>query len=314
MPPSVNILIPTYNQAEHLAAAVASALDQDYANLQVIVSDDASTDTTAAVLRQFSAGQRLVVSRNATNLGRVGNYRKCLYQLAFGDWVLVLDGDDYLCDKSYITQAIQAVERDPSIDLVFANAARLREDLNGQLQSPTENASLPDALPGRDLFLRFATERVSLFHNTCLYHREKACALDFYRSDIISSDWESLHRYILTGNVAFIAKDVAVWRLHGHNATRTLSTAQRIDNLTAITAPCEAASAGNVFAQQILEEWLETRLWHAAYRDVRGLIKRRDFEGYHAYLAGLRAIHPRICRRIRWSPHLLLRKLRARLR
>tara|TARA_R110002072_G_scaffold4508_4_gene31426 strand:+ start:3854 stop:4795 length:942 start_codon:yes stop_codon:yes gene_type:complete len=311
---SVNILIPTYNQAEHLAHAVQSALDQDYGNLRVIVSDDASTDTTASVLERFSADERLLVNRNPHNLGRVGNYRKCLYELAFGEWILVLDGDDYLCDNAYISNAIEIASNNPSIDLVFANAARLREDLDNQLQASSENQGLPGLMDGRDLFLRLATERISLFHNTCLYKREKACSLDFYRQDIISSDWESLHRYILTGRVAYCAIDAAVWRLHGNNATKTLSAAQSIANLSCITGPYQAAKAGRIFPQQVLENWFEARLWNIAAKDVRALLKKADFESYQTYMATLQRIHPVVFKRIRRSPGLLMRKLRARLR
>ena len=314
MSPSVNILIPTYNQAEHLTYAVQSALDQDYDDLKVIVSDDASCDETESVLNRFSTNPRLLVNRNSHNLGRVGNYRKCLYELATSDWVLILDGDDYLCEKSYISDAIDTARSNPAIDLVFANAARLREDLDNQLQTSNENRGLPAVLEGRELFLRLADQKISLFHNTCLYKRQKACDLDFYRQDIISSDWESLHRYILTGSIAFHAIDAAVWRLHHNNATRALSVKQNIENLNSITGPYEAAKAGHVFPEQVLESWLEKRLWHAARKDVRALLKAGDFKSYAAYMRNLKRTHKRVFQRIRYSPSLLIRNLRGRLR
>lgn len=314
MTPSVNILIPTYNQAEHLRHAIQSALEQDYENLHVIVSDDASCDSTESLLRQLPTDQRLLLNRNPLNLGRVGNYRKCLYELSFSDWVLVLDGDDYLSDKSYISKAIECVVINPAIDLVFANAARLREDLDNQLQASSENQGLPAIMEGPELFLRLASQKISLFHNTCLYRRQKACAMDFYRRDIISSDWESLHRYILTGCVGYHAIDAAVWRLHHNNATKALSTKQSIENLNSITAPYEAAKEERIFSQQVLEDWYETRVWNTARKDVRALIKASDFNGYQTYMDSLKSIHPVVFGRIRRSPSLLIRRLRTRLR
>ena len=98
----VSILIPTYNQSRYLLQAVESALNQDYAHLEVIVCDDASSDWDQGLLKTFVADPRLRIHRNPHNLGRVKNYRQCLYELAKLDWVLVLDGDDFLLDHAYV--------------------------------------------------------------------------------------------------------------------------------------------------------------------------------------------------------------------
>ena len=309
MIPRVSVLIPTYNQAEYLAEAIQSALDQDYPELEVIVSDDASTDETEEVIERFLSESRLSVNRNTSNLGRVGNYRKCLYELATGEWALVLDGDDYLSDPSYLSDAMSLVEGEPETDLVFANATRLRDDLDGQLQSSHENQGLPPMSDGRDLFLRLATENISLFHNTCLYRRQKAINIGFYQHDLISSDWESLHRYILTGKVAFRDAHVAVWRLHAENATRGLTPRQRSDNLRSIFNPYLEAKKQSYFENAQLEEWLDTRLWGIALKDARILIKSGDRAGYQEYMAELENIRPAIARRIRRSPKMLFKRL-----
>ncbi len=311
--PLTSILIPTYNQAEYLAQAIQSALDQDYDDLEIIVSDDASSDATASLTQRLPSNPRVSIHRNSVNLGRVGNYRKCLYELAKGEWVLVLDGDDYLCDPSYVSKAMKVVSKEPGIELVFANAARLREDLDGQIQPAHENQALPELMEGCDLFLLLASRKISLFHNTTLYKREKAIQMGFYRKNIISSDWESLHRYILSGKVAHLNEVAAIWRLHGKNASRILSAQERIDNLQTIIGPYEQAKAEQRFPLAIIEAWFEKRLRAAADKDVRTLLKARDLAGYQSYLSHLRDIHPRVCRRIRNSPRLLGKKIRARL-
>ncbi len=105
----VNILITSYNQSKYLLQAVESALNQDYEHLQVIVMDDASSewDQGLASLKIFEADPRLRIHRNPHNLGRVKNYRQGLYELAKGDWVLVLDGDDFLLDHAYVSKAME---------------------------------------------------------------------------------------------------------------------------------------------------------------------------------------------------------------
>jgi glycosyltransferase involved in cell wall biosynthesis len=310
----VSILIPTYNQSSYLLQAVESALNQDYEHLEVIVCDDASSDWDQGLLKNFVADPRLRIHRNPHNLGRVKNYRQGLYELAKGDWVLVLDGDDFLLDHTYVSKAMEIASSDPDIDLVFSNAVRLYENKGGIIEPSHYNKNLPRVMAGPDLFLKFAdTKRISLFHNTAIYKKEKAVNLDFYRRDIISSDWESLHRYILTGKVAFLNTNASVWRIHRANATQNMSAQNRGSNLQVIVDPYLAAKALGLFSMSALDAWLETRLWRTAFLDARILLKARDLKGYKSYLCVLKRISPRIERRIRRSPKLLIQRLTASL-
>jgi len=306
----VSILIPTYNQSRYLLQAVESALNQDYAHLEVIVCDDASSDWDQGLLKTFVADPRLRIHRNPHNLGRVKNYRQCLYELAKLDWVLVLDGDDFLLDHAYVSKAMEIAASDPDIALVFSNAVRLYEDKGGIIVPCHENKDLPQVMAGPDLFLKLAdTKMISLFHNTAIYKKEKAVNLDFYRRDIISSDWESLHRYILTGKVAFLNTNASVWRINQASATQNISAQDRGSNLQVIVDPYLAAKALGIFSTSTLDTWFETRLWRTAFLDARTLLKARDLKGYKLYLCILKRISPRIERRIRRA--LLVKRLKA---
>jgi glycosyltransferase involved in cell wall biosynthesis len=306
----VSILIPTYNQAEYVSEAIESALEQDWPEVEVVVSDDASRDETQTVLNRYRAESRVRLYRNDANLGRVGNYRRCLYQLARGTWALLLDGDDYLVDSSYISRAMRRANEDDTIDLFFGNSLRLREDIGGAFRLPDENVDLPELLDGKDLFLRLASEKVSLFHRTCLYKVAKARDLDFYRADIISSDWESLFRYILTGRVGFFSDCVAVWRIHGENATRNMSVDDRIGNLQRIVGPYNYAKTDGVFPKRVIEWWFDRMLLKQADVDIRDLIRSGDSLGRRRFLSALREANPRVYRRIRIRPRVLWTRLK----
>jgi len=311
--PLVSILIPTYNQSGYLLQAVESALNQDYPHLEVIVCDDASGDWDPLLLKDFEDDPQLGIHRNPANLGRVGNYRQSLYELAKGDWALLLDGDDYLHDPAYVSTAMQIAASDPDIDLVFSNAARLYDKRSGSLAAPRENKNLLEVMEGVDLFLKLADEKISLFHSTAIYKRKKAVNMDFYRRNIISSDWESLHRYILTGKVAFVNTIASIWHIHGENATKNISAQDRANNLQVITEPYLAAKAQSIFSPSILDNWFKRRLWRAACKDVRALLKASDLDGFRSYLRTLEQISPLVARRIRRSPKLLIRRLAAYL-
>lgn len=311
--PLVSILIPTYNQSGYLLQAVESALSQDYPHLQVVVCDDASNDWNSHLLKDFEDDPRLCIRHNPANLGRVRNYRQCLYELAKGDWVLMLDGDDYFHNPAYISNAIKIAASDPDIDLVFSNVARLYDKHTNSLEAARANKNLPKIMEGTDLFLQLANKKISLFHSTAIYKREKAANLDFYRKDIISSDWESLHRYILKGKVAFLDTIASVWRIHGGNATRNMSAQDRASNLQVITEPYLAARTLGIFSPSTLDSWFNKRLWNVARKDVLTLLKTGDRDGFSSYLRTLEQISPLTARRIRRSPKVLLQRLATHL-
>lgn len=221
----------------------------------------------------------------------------------------MLDGDDFLAGSDYVARAMQITAADSSIDLVFSNAARLKEKDTDHLLAPHENKTLSKVMEGTELFLKLAQENVSVFHSTAIYKRDKAIALDFYRSNIVSSDWESLHRYILTGKVAFIDAIASVWRIHGMNTTKNLSARDRGDNLQAIAGPYLAAQVMGIFKASTLDDWFSTRLWKTAFKDVRSLLKTGDRDGLAHYISTLEGISPAIARRIRRSPKLWMRRV-----
>lgn len=75
----VSILLPVYNGARHLAAAIESVLAQTYSDWQLIVCDDQSTDASMDVVQRYArADQRIIVYRNEKNLGLFENYNECL--------------------------------------------------------------------------------------------------------------------------------------------------------------------------------------------------------------------------------------------
>lgn len=87
----------TYNQAATVADAVASALAQDCPALEIVISDDCSTDDTFAVIESTLAGyigpHRIVLSRNPKNYGLAGNIAR-IHELSTGDVIIVAAGDD----------------------------------------------------------------------------------------------------------------------------------------------------------------------------------------------------------------------------
>lgn len=258
--PRISVLVPTYNQAGFLEEAVASVLAQDYPDLEIVISDDASSDTTPEVTARLARDPRVKSYRNAHNLGRVANYRHLLEDLATGEWVLVLDGDDQLVGTTYLRAAMTRASSDPAIVLVFAKAlsgATLAEATT-VLNAPGSVAGgVPPVIDGNAFFLRFPPfETIVPLHATCLYHRASALEIGFYTHDILSSDFESFYRLMLDHKVGFVDEVAALWRQHGGNATRSRDVDAARRNGAVFDGPFRRAVALKTFPDGVAERWL----------------------------------------------------------
>jgi len=235
--PRVSIVIPTYGQQDFISDAISSALAQTYPNLEVIVVDDASPDQTAEKVAAF-CDPRLRFIRNSQNLGRVKNYRKALYELATGEWVVNLDGDDFFIDPDFISKAIELAHSEPGIVIV---SARRNVVTPAGTREPLRLDTI--ILSGKETLLRYHDQRYHFSHLATLYHRPSALACGFYRMDVISSDWESLLRLALTGKVAYLDRVVGCWNLHGSNASLDSCWKKLVDNLGIWESIYQAASS-----------------------------------------------------------------------
>jgi glycosyltransferase involved in cell wall biosynthesis len=141
-PPLVTIGIPTYNRAKLLPRAVESALAQDYGPIDIVISDNASTDGTAEVCRELAArDERIRCMRHASNCGASANFRAVL-QAARGELFMWLGDDDWI-DHHYVSRCAAVLLADPAYSLVCGGdvyRAEGKPDRRGESLSLTQEA------------------------------------------------------------------------------------------------------------------------------------------------------------------------------
>jgi glycosyltransferase involved in cell wall biosynthesis len=109
MRPRVSIVIPSYNRRVLLREAIESCLQQDYANIEVVVVDDGSTDGTQESLRDLLNGSSgKVVYYRQKNMGTSAAKNAGL-RIASGDYIQFLDSDDILMPQK-ISMQMQLIE------------------------------------------------------------------------------------------------------------------------------------------------------------------------------------------------------------
>lgn len=117
--PLVSILIPVYNRESLLGESIQSALDQTITNIEIIISDNASTDNTWNVCKHYAERDtRIKIFRNDANLGPVRNWQRCISE-AQGEYGKILFSDD-LISATFLEETLPMMEN-PQTGLVFSS-------------------------------------------------------------------------------------------------------------------------------------------------------------------------------------------------
>ena len=110
---ALSIGVPVYNGERYVAEALDCLLSQTFKDLEVIVSDNASTDATADIVRSYAERDpRVKYYRNPTNIGAQPNYNRT-FERAAGKYFKWHACDD-LCAPTYLEKCVAALESDPS--------------------------------------------------------------------------------------------------------------------------------------------------------------------------------------------------------
>ena len=116
--PEVSVGMPVYNGEEFIQEAIDSILEQTYENLELIISDNASTDNSEEICREYAArDKRVRYTRNDKNIGASDNYN-AVYLNAKGKYFKWASCND-ICEKHFLEKCIAVLDQDPSVVLCY---------------------------------------------------------------------------------------------------------------------------------------------------------------------------------------------------
>ncbi|MBN2266754.1 MAG: glycosyltransferase family 2 protein [Candidatus Babeliaceae bacterium] len=114
----ISVGMPVYNGEEYLESAIQATLKQTYEDFELIVSDNASTDRTESICRDFAeSDSRIRYVRNEKNIGAAGNYNQ-LFRLARGEYFRWFNADD-LCSEFLHEKCLSTLEAHPDAVLAY---------------------------------------------------------------------------------------------------------------------------------------------------------------------------------------------------
>lgn len=233
--PLVSIGLPVYNGERYLRTALDALLAQDYEHFELVISDNASTDSTAEICRTYvTKDKRIRYFRNETNLGSVKNFSRVL-ELSTGKYFMWAAHDD-LWELDCINRLVCCLEQDPEFILCASDVKFI--DANGDLtkiESLSRIYTNKNWVRARKLFFEYPTSEV-LHAIYGLYRTEylKRCEAPSlnWRGFLESGETPLLAELATMGRICAVPHALKCYRVHADsNYRKELKTKTNLDHL-----------------------------------------------------------------------------------
>jgi glycosyltransferase involved in cell wall biosynthesis len=206
--PLVSICIPAYNAERFISDTLESALRQDYSHLEILVSDDGSTDRTLELVQAYqSRGVRVI--RQDNNLGMTRNMNAVIFASA-GKYAVKLDSDDLL-EPGYVSRLVPVLEAHPSV--AFAHCACRLIDVDGKFLGYERSIHGSFIRSGLEEWPRYVLGPRAV--HILMLRREAFDAVGGYNDSFIrSQDWKLERDLLCVGDVYYCDQVLAHYRSH----------------------------------------------------------------------------------------------------
>lgn len=209
----VNVLMPVFNAAMHLPAAIESVLNQTHRDFILFLINDGSTDDSLAIMQRYAQQDNRIRIINHENCGMGESLNKAL-RIASSDWVMRMDGDDLMLPDR-LTRQIAFIQANPDVK-VTACLAQYISDAGQTLGKTTGD------LVSREKFCWYVenNEVIGLLHPGVAMHRKTILNAGGYRGQFWPADDIDLwNRLAEQGHLIMVQPEVLLqYRVHAQSA------------------------------------------------------------------------------------------------
>ncbi|MBN2373539.1 glycosyltransferase family 2 protein [bacterium] len=218
--PKVSIIITTFNRADLLRNVIEGSINQDYGNLEIVISDNASTDNTQEVVIGYRRiCPKIRYFRNSTNIGAVNNHGKALKEYATGDWAVFISDDDFIEDPSFVSGSLELIDKYGNDRISFLQTAvNVLYHESGIKKSVYPDISHDiEVINGRDYFVHYFEYKFFSF-TTTIFNRKDALRFDIFNDKHNGTDVELLLLMSFEKQVILSKKVSGTYRVHESQA------------------------------------------------------------------------------------------------
>jgi len=187
--PTFSVVVPNYNHARYLEAALGAHLDQSAPPLEIIVVDDASTDESCAIVERLAAKHSSIrLLRLACNGGVIAAMNRGLGE-ARGDYVCFSAADD-LVAQDFAARSLEVLARHPTAGFCFSEPAQMLGDSGVVRRLPLVLSERPCLLSSKDIERLLKHNYFSFPGHTVVYRRDALLALGGFIEELRwYADW-----------------------------------------------------------------------------------------------------------------------------
>lgn len=233
---AVSVVIPTYNRADMLRAALDSVLGQTLPAREIVVVDDGSTDHTSAVVDDLRAQGAPVIFISGPHENRRGEARNRGVQACSSPLIAFLDSDD-IWKPQRLQKQVEALARSPEAGFGFCNVQRF--DDTGRLGSPCLR---PGADYNGEILGELLVEPLAV-SSTLLVRREAFDEVGGFAQVRMNEDYELSLRLALAYPASYVLEVLVLMREHTGRTSRQADATPLLDYVRMVRHFLEAHPA-----------------------------------------------------------------------
>lgn len=212
----VSILVAVYNAETYLSTCLDSLLGQTESDIQIICVDDASTDSSWKILTDYAArDSRICLLRMEQNSGQAKARNRGL-QLADGEWIAMVDSDDWLSPDA-LEQVLNTAEQHPEASAIMFKLMQVWPDGTQELYKNRPDKSEYSATEAFRLSLNWS------LHGLYVIKAELHKRYPFDDTCRLYSDDNTTHIHYLHAGKVCVSNGIYYYRKHNNSCTSAIS-------------------------------------------------------------------------------------------
>ncbi len=278
--PLVSIVITNYNRVTTIGKAIESALQQDYPNLEIIISDNCSSDNSHNIITKYINDSRVKYFRNESNIGMLGNFKICFEERSKGEYISIVNSDDEYINPQFISQSVALIQKYHNVVVVSSNFI----SSFGKRKVETFYYQYDEFYYGIE-FLKMIDLRLGFGWAGIVMNRQSINSIKPFETNIVLSDLLSNLQLMLIGNICINKNTSYLYNLHNFNeggGAYRYSETQKIFNYLNNFYLRLAETTTKINAETITQK-LQFFFIEAAYKDSY-LNNRKEYKKIVAFL------------------------------
>lgn len=224
MKPLVTIAVVTYNSSKYIIDTLESAKAQTYDNIELIVSDDCSTDNTVEISRKWIADngnrfKRTELIPSTVNTGVSANVNRA-YSASHGEWIKGIAGDDVLFPDS-IEKYVDFIENNPNEKIVFGIRREFGDNVKYEIElshkAVKKTSDFWELKTANDQYWDFVIRQPAIHSCAAFFHKDAFLKVGGFDETIpMCEDLPMWMRLTKAGfKLSLLPRETVLYRIHG---------------------------------------------------------------------------------------------------